>query len=109
MVLDAIECHPEVLNLVKHQEIRRHKRRGPKRKVQLLVATKAYCVSMISGTVNTLWKTREEATTLALKLIEFQAVEVKNLKATTFAMCTHVNLLQSEVKVSSKLSKVIWF
>jgi len=109
MVLDAIDCHPEVLNLVKHREIRRHRKRGAKKKVQLPAATMAYCVSMIGGTMNTLQKTRKDATILALKLIEFQTVEVENLKATTSAICTHVNLLQFEVKVISKLSKVIWF
>jgi len=93
MVLDAIECHLEELKLVKHWETRKCKRRGAKRKVQSPTTAIACCVSMIGSTVNTLWKTREDATTLALKLIEFQATKVKNLKATTSTMCTHVNLL----------------
>lgn len=62
---------------------------------------------MIGDTVKALRRAREDAAALALKLAELQAGEVKKFKAAASEMRTHVDLLWSEVQVTSKLCTAI--
>jgi len=63
---------------------------------------------MVGDTVKALRRTREDAAALALKLTELQAAELKDFKAAASAMRTHVDLLRSEVKVTSQIVIAIW-